>query len=113
MSSRMLILFEDESIFSNILPAILPNTFGLLIYPKSTDLLLLLAYQKNTTFCLTMKYNNEYNPYQILLEDQNDNYSPYKLGQPFYDKRPVIIKRVLKGLFGSRLHFKVHHQKKI
>jgi hypothetical protein len=92
----MLMLFEDKSISSNILPATLPNAFGLLIYPKSTDLLPLFAYQKNITFCPTMKYNNEYNPYQILLEDQNDDYLPYKLGQSFYDKRLVIIERVFK-----------------
>jgi hypothetical protein len=56
-------LFEDEFIFSNILLIILPNTFGLLIYPKSTDLLPLPAYQKDITFRLTVKYNNEYNLY--------------------------------------------------
>jgi hypothetical protein len=66
------------------------------MHPKSIDLLLLLVYQKDTTLRLTMKYNNEYNPYQMPLEDQNDNYSPYKPGQPFYDKRPVVIKQVLK-----------------
>jgi hypothetical protein len=56
-------LFEDESIFSNILLATLPNTFGLLMYPKSTDLLPLFAYQKTIIFRLTVKYNNEYNSY--------------------------------------------------
>jgi hypothetical protein len=50
------------------------------MHPKSIDLLFLLAYQKNTTFRLTVKYNNKYNPYQIFLEDQNNNYSPYKPG---------------------------------
>jgi hypothetical protein len=63
MFSRILILFENKSIFSNILLVILPNTFGLLIHPKSTDLLPLLVYQKDTTFRLTVKYNNEYNLY--------------------------------------------------
>jgi hypothetical protein len=96
MSSRMLILFEDESIPSNILPATLPSAFGLLIHPKSTDLLPLPAYQKNSTFRLTVKYNHEYNPYQMPPEDQSDNYSPYKPGQPLYDKRLVVTKRVLK-----------------
>jgi hypothetical protein len=76
----MLTLFENESISSNISPTILPNTFGFLIYPKSTDLLLLFIYQKNITLYLTVKYNNEYNPYQILPENQNNNYSPYKPG---------------------------------
>jgi hypothetical protein len=32
----------------------------------------------------------------MFLEDQSDNYSPYKPGQPFYDKRLVVIKQVLK-----------------
>jgi hypothetical protein len=96
MSSYILTLFEDKSIFSNILPATLPNTFGLLMHPKSTDLLPSPAYQKDITFRLTVKYNNEYNPYQIPPEDQSNNYSPYKPGQPLYDKRLVVIKRVLK-----------------
>jgi hypothetical protein len=59
----MLILFEDKSIFSKLLPVVLPSTFGLVIHPKSTDLLFLLVYQKNTTFRLAVKYNNGYNPY--------------------------------------------------
>jgi hypothetical protein len=66
------------------------------MHPKSTDLLLLLVYQKDTTLRLTVKYNNEYNPYQMFPEDQSDDYSPYKPGQPLYDKRLVVIKRVLK-----------------
>jgi hypothetical protein len=56
-------LFEDESIFSNILPVTLLSTFGLLMHPKSTDLLFLLTYQKEIIFRLTVKYNNEYNLY--------------------------------------------------
>jgi hypothetical protein len=63
MSSRILILFEDKSISSNILLITLPSTFGLLMYPKSIDLLPLLAYQKDITFRLTVKYNNGYNLY--------------------------------------------------
>jgi hypothetical protein len=56
-------LFEDKSIFSNILFVILPSTFGLLIYPKSIDLLFSLVYQKDIILRPTVKYNNKYNPY--------------------------------------------------
>jgi hypothetical protein len=80
MSFCILIPFEDESIPSNILPIILPNTFGLLIHHKSTDLLPLLVYQKDATLRPIVKYNNKYNFYQIPPEDQSDNYSPYKSG---------------------------------
>jgi hypothetical protein len=59
----LLILFENKSILSNILPVILLSIFGFLIYPKLIDLLFLFIYQKNTIFRPTIKYNNEYNSY--------------------------------------------------
>jgi hypothetical protein len=76
MFSRYSTPLDIKSILSEISTLVLPNTFGRIIQPDSTDIPFSTS-RKNITRRLIPTYNNKYNPYEILPADQDPLYLPY------------------------------------
>jgi hypothetical protein len=56
------------------------NAFVVLIGPQPATRVLLIFSSNNNTRCLVLIYNSDYNPREIPLVTQADNYLSYKIG---------------------------------
>jgi hypothetical protein len=62
------------------------------LQPAARGSLILLS--NDNTRHLVLIYNSDYNPREMLLVTQVDNYSLYKAGQSLYDPREILRVRI-------------------
>ena len=83
---------SSRSVSATLLSTSLPNAFQRLLARGESKK----PIYRNTYIRLEPTYNDNYDPYKLRRSDLNKGYSLYTFGEPLFDSRLPIVKRLPK-----------------